>query len=128
MSADLLHRESPLLFWTIIIISIREHPLHSAQFSELQKPFKTLLSGYLVNSIRSIYTIQSLLCLCVWPLPVANQWDDPSWNYCGLAVSAALQMGLYRTRANGSGVGEVNSKDDLQRLKTWLGCFVVSTS
>ncbi|KAL7621704.1 hypothetical protein AAE478_009031 [Parahypoxylon ruwenzoriense] len=77
--------------------------------------------------------IQALLMLCVWPLPVANQREDPSWLYCGIAVNAALYMSLHRS---GLGAGTTPSFHSVgvpsgtahERTKTWLGCFYVSTS
>lgn len=86
-----------------------------------------MLSEYLTCSIRSIWTIQALLLLCLWPFPVENQLDDPSWEYCGIAVAAALKMGLDGSPANW-GVAIQPTTDELTcRLKTWLGCFAVST-
>lgn len=125
---DSIRNESPLLFWTVIVISVRTHPLHSAQFESLQAPFRRLLSGYLVNSIRSIYTIQALLLLCLWPFPVAKQPEDPSWDYCGMAVAATFKMGLDDSQSSWTDASEPPGDDAMWRLKTWLGSFVVSTT
>ncbi|KAK9247040.1 hypothetical protein V1506DRAFT_572216 [Lipomyces tetrasporus] len=126
---DSVWNDSTLLFWTVLVTSAREHPVHCVQFPRLYLPFRRLLSEHLFNSIRCIYTIQALLLLCVWPFPVKNQRDDPSWNYCGLAVAAALQMDLHESQGNWRPDASENSAEDMiLRLKTWLGCFVVSTS
>ncbi|KAL7954551.1 hypothetical protein V8C34DRAFT_317191 [Trichoderma compactum] len=111
-SADWIYQESELLFWTLLLISARNHPIHFQQFTRLKSASYKLLSEYLIRLIRCIYTVQSLLLLCVWPMPVMTQSDDLSWNYCNLAVSA-----------NTGGI----SSDSLAYFKTWLGCFVVST-
>ncbi|KAH8879325.1 hypothetical protein GQ53DRAFT_706035 [Thozetella sp. PMI_491] len=56
-----------------------------------------------------------------------RQSDDPSWNYCGLVASAAMQMGLNdcwkKLKPH-----EIPSDDTILRLKTWIGCFVVTSS
>ncbi|EHK21707.1 uncharacterized protein TRIVIDRAFT_222824 [Trichoderma virens Gv29-8] len=52
-----------------------------------------------------------------------SQVDDPSWNYCHLAVSAVQQIGI---RENLQTVGDV-SANSLVYFKSWLGCFVIST-
>ncbi|KAL7803908.1 hypothetical protein V8C43DRAFT_266360 [Trichoderma afarasin] len=122
-SADWLHQESELLFWTLLLISARNHPTHSQQFTRLKAAFHELLSEYLIKSIRSIYTVQSLLLLCAWPMPVMTQSDDPSWNYCNLAVSAVQQIGIRESLPT---VGDI-SPDSLVYFKTWIGCFVIST-
>ncbi|KAH0531286.1 hypothetical protein TsFJ059_000140 [Trichoderma semiorbis] len=122
-SADWIHQESELLFWTLLLISARNHPIHSQQFTRLKAALLKLLSEYLIRSIRNIYTVQSLLLLCAWPMPVMTQSDDPSWNYCNLAVSAVQQIGI---RESLPPVGEI-SPESLVYFKTWLGCFVMST-
>ncbi|GAD96987.1 conserved hypothetical protein [Paecilomyces variotii No. 5] len=120
--------DSPLLFWTVVIISIRKHPLHCAHFQYLKAPFKRLLSDYLVASIRSVYTIQALLLLCLWPFPVEKQTDDPSWEYCAVAVAAVFKMGLDDSQTSWIDASEPPSDNLACRLKTWLGCFIVSTT
>jgi hypothetical protein len=56
-------------------------------------------------------------------MPVQKQIDDPSWNYCNLAVSAVLQIGLHENFK----IKSEASDSALVYLKSWLGCFVVST-
>ncbi|KAK9234060.1 hypothetical protein V1525DRAFT_422593 [Lipomyces kononenkoae] len=100
--------------------------LNSGTITDLISQY-TLLSETLLRSIRSVYVIQSLLLLCLWPFPIKNQIHDPSWNYCGIAVAAALQMGLHQTEANWEyGFRDLSSVDLDIRLTTWLGCFLVS--
>ena len=123
---DAVLRESPLLFWAVVVVSARDHPEHSTYFSSLLVPFKGLLSEYLVSPFRSERTIQALLLLCTWPFPVNMQADDPSWNYCGMAVAAALQRGLKPSL--GTAFQDPAADDASLKIKTWLGCFVVSTT
>ncbi|PKK51456.1 hypothetical protein CI102_4672 [Trichoderma harzianum] len=56
-------------------------------------------------------------------MPVMTQSDDPSWNYCNLAVSAVQQIGIRESLPT---MGDI-SPDSLVYFKTWLGCFVIST-
>lgn len=126
MPIDTLWDDSPIFFWTIVVISASKHPQHSNYFTLLQVPFKQLLSGYLVNSIRCIYTVQALLALCLWPLPVIKQQDDPSWDYCGMAVAAMLKLTSVDSNTNWPGSNPHFFEESL-RFKTWLGCFAVST-
>lgn len=128
-SVDGVYEDSKLLFWTMAYISTRYHAAHQQQSAELLTPLKRLLSEHLVESIQSVYTIQALLLLSLWPFEVRYQRDDASWNYCSLAVSAAIQMGLDDTKAQPRpGIAEPSEEARQLGLKTWLGCFWVSTS
>lgn len=122
-SAESIHRTSEVLFWALVLVSARNHVLYSQQFSHLRTPFHRLLSEHVVRTIRCPYTIQALLLLCTWPMPVASQNDDPSWNYCSLAVSAVQQIGIHEP----SHVEEKRPAHSVAYLKSWLGCFVIST-
>lgn len=128
MSINNLHQKNSLLFWTIIVIACRDHPTLKHNFERLSKPFNTLLSETLAGPMRSVYTIHSLLLFCLWPLPVSKQILDPSWNYIGIAVSAALRMGLHSNHAPWEYGLQKFSVEDIQlRRRTWLTCFMVST-
>ena len=122
-SPEIVHRNSSLLFWAVVLTAARRHPTHGTRAASLQTAFKKLLSDNLVYSIRSEHTIQALLLLCVWPFALRYQVNDPSWNYCCLAASASMQMGLHDNRPNVA----ISPEKLALRLKTWLGCFVIST-
>lgn len=122
-SADAVYQASDILFWALVLVSARNHPLFNRQFPQLKSAFHGLLSEYIVRAIRCTYTVQALLLLCTWPMPVASQGDDPSWNYCSLAVSAVQQIGIHEpVHIEGK-----RSAQSVPYLKAWLGCFVVST-
>ncbi|KAF3763224.1 hypothetical protein M406DRAFT_352259 [Cryphonectria parasitica EP155] len=131
-SIDLVFEDSPLLFWAVILTAARgsRNPL----FEKLLEPVKRLLMAQIVTSIRSIHAIQGLLILSFWPFPVQRQTQDVSWTYCNIAVSAAIQICLGRADLPRSGphakfdVPKGWTGDAVLRKKTWLGCFVVSTS
>ena len=111
-----------------MLTAAREHPVHHDLHAQLLSAFKRYLCEYQFTGIRHIDSIQALLLLSLWPMPARNQGCDPSWNYCHLAVSAALQMGLARsTPSSGTNMAEASADEEEEaRLKTWLGCFVVS--
>ncbi|UKZ86520.1 uncharacterized protein TrAFT101_002345 [Trichoderma asperellum] len=122
-SATSIYQASDVLFWALLLISARNHPLFNRQFPQLQSAFHRLLSEYVVRTIDCTYTIQALLLLCTWPMPVARQCDDPSWNYCNLAVSAVQQIGIHEPiHTEGK-----RSAQSIGYLKSWIGCFVIST-
>lgn len=124
-----IQRSSPLLFWTIIVITVRHHSGYSHCLPDLLEPYMNLLRGIITNAPMSLATVQALLYSCTWPLPVKSQPMDPSWNYCGLCINAGLYMGLHRPSAQESlrSVG-VSSGNRETRIMTWLACFLVSAS
>lgn len=122
-SADSIHQTSEVLFWALVLVSARNHALYSHHFSKLRSTFNRLLSEHVIRTIRCPHTIQALLLLCTWPMPVASQNDDPSWNYCSLAVSAVQQIGIHEP----AHIEEKRPAHSITYLKSWLGCFVIST-
>ncbi|KAK2756754.1 hypothetical protein FQN54_005200 [Arachnomyces sp. PD_36] len=124
-----MQRSSPLLFWTIVIITVRHHSGYSHCLPDLTEPYMNLLRGIITNSPMTLPTMQALLFSCTWPLPVKSQPMDPSWNYCGLCINAALYMGLHRPNTEQSlRVVGVSSGNRKTRIMTWLACFLVGTS
>lgn len=122
-SAESIHQTSEILLWALLLVSARNHPLYNQHFSQLRSAFHILLSEHVVRTIRCPYTVQALLLLCTWPMPVASQTDDPSWNYCSLAVSAVQQMGIHEP----AHAEDSRPAHSMAYLKSWLACFVIST-
>jgi hypothetical protein len=132
---DLLSR-SPLLFWTIILISSQDHEKFTRINHEVAAEHEELLSPLLRKAIQHIETIHALLLLCPWPVPQSQYFQNPAWNYAGLSIHAAMQLhchsplgfGTEQTEWPGFGLaaeGEVNTVD---QARTWLGCFRVGTA
>lgn len=55
-----------------------------------------LLATLMTRRNHSVYTMQSLLILSMWPLPVQRQSDDMRWIYNGMVMQMALQAGCHR--------------------------------
>ncbi|KAI1505952.1 hypothetical protein F5X99DRAFT_415629 [Biscogniauxia marginata] len=131
ISIDTIYRTSPFLFWTIIVV-VASHssvPSDEGLFGRIEAPYQEMLKNEVLKAPLPLQSIQALLILCMWPLPVVTQSKDPSWLYCGVAVNAALYMGLHRPGPLGSlrCVGVVAGSREARAL-TWLGCFYVSSS
>ncbi|KAF7559011.1 hypothetical protein G7046_g5139 [Stylonectria norvegica] len=112
-----LRNRSPLLFWTIILVASRENDRFTTIYRQIVIEHEELLSPVLQRAIQSIETIHSLLLLCLWPVPQPHYFDNPAWNYVGLAVHAAIQLDCQSALQPG---GESNG---------WQGfrCFQVGT-
>ncbi|KAK9234681.1 hypothetical protein V1525DRAFT_437847, partial [Lipomyces kononenkoae] len=129
--ASELAQSCPLLFWTIIVISSRHHTQHSCIYPGLLAPYTEILSKALVQSIDSIHVIQAILYICLWPLRNNDGHNgDPSFNYSGIAVNAALRLRLHspslETGENRSH-GRFYIGDRDERTRTWRGCIYLST-
>ena len=119
-----LRKQSSILFWSIVLTSSRYHPLYSYIYPSLIQPYEQLLSSYLVRAIHSLNTIHAIMILVTWPLPVKRQPEDPTWNYCGLIINAAICIGLHRPgREKEFGFSRAIQKDVELRSKTWLQIF-----
>ncbi|KAI1391814.1 uncharacterized protein F4822DRAFT_105932 [Hypoxylon trugodes] len=135
VSLKTLYHSHTFLFWTIIAVVTCRLPLSSDEtvFTRLREPYTQMLQAEALQAPISLSKIQALLFLCTWPLPVPHQPEDPSWLYCGVAVNAALYMGLHRSNPRAGSTPSVRSVGVIsgspyERINTWLGCFHVSTS
>ncbi|KAI1803933.1 hypothetical protein F4811DRAFT_562103 [Daldinia bambusicola] len=135
VSLKTIHQSHLFLFWTIIVVVALRLPIASDEtlFDRLHEPYLRMLREEVLRAPMPLSKIQALLIICMWPLPVAHQRDDPSWLYCGIAVNAALYMSLHRSSPRSGftpsshSVGPVGG-NARERTNTWLGCFYVSTS
>ena len=121
-----MQRNTPFLFWTIIMISCRYHHLHHELLPLLRVPYQEFLGRAMVVAPMSLRTIQALLLLCYWPLPCRTQPQDPSWNILGLVLNAAKYQGL-NTGLDHYSLKSPTSERQL-RSRTWLAVFLVGTS
>ena len=125
-SLESIYTSSPLLFWTIALVTCRHNPRHQDLYQALAAPYEGLLSTILVRSIHSLKNIQAILLLCIWPFPVRHQHDQPSLNYCSMAVSAAMQMGLHRPGHSAEYNISDKTESNIDKTMTWMACVQVS--
>lgn len=91
-----LYRQSPILFWTIILTSSLSSPTPTL-YLELSKLIKIkIMQKCWLDTPRSAYIIQALLILCCWPLPSQKIMDDCSYRFLGFAKNLSMQLGLHR--------------------------------
>ncbi|KAK5999194.1 Putative transcription factor SEF1-like protein [Cladobotryum mycophilum] len=131
ISATRMYNLHPLLLWTILMIVFSHHrdKLDDTLYERLNEAYVKQLRTEILDAPLPLHKIQSLLLLCIWPMPVIAQACDPSWLYCGMAIHASRYMGLDRGHNVPSlrSLGVVAGNADL-RTNTWLGCFYTATS
>ena len=97
----------------------------------LAAPYKELLGSNLVQTISTVQSIQALIITCMWPIPTLRYSDDPSWNLCGVAMNAAMQLGLHQPGhvqvLYGFGYSNAVETSLRTRTLTWLALFQTCT-
>ncbi|EXJ56919.1 hypothetical protein A1O7_07263 [Cladophialophora yegresii CBS 114405] len=132
-SISALHDPNHLLFWTVLRVACYRHPRFSHVFELSWQPYRLLLMSHLVAIIHDFRTIQAIVILCHWPNSGPRQSQDPSWQYCGIALNAAMQMGMDQPHPEKISPGfhgrsNVHQMSVYSRHMTWLACFHISTS
>jgi hypothetical protein len=77
------------------------------------------LSGEIEMKSASLETVQCLLLMAQYRQ--GTQRSDQAWNLHGLAVRAAIQLGLH-SRSASSGLSPVEAEI---RKRTWFGCMIL---
>lgn len=121
-------KSSPFLFWTVLFIASRHHAAYLPQSNALMPAYTNLMNRTLFSQMHSLHTIQAMLCLCTWPMPVMSQLDDQSLMLAGAAVNAAYMLALPRSlHSTSSTFAVVPQEHRVTMSKTWLACFNVQT-
>lgn len=123
--------ESPLLFWTIVLIASQNHEKHNHLYEDLFVPHQGLLTSVLNNAIRSLGTVHALLLLCLWPIPRRRMLLDPSWTYIAIAVNGCTALNCHRPLPRRPNVPKwvdlCRGTDAKIQSLTWLACFSIGT-
>jgi hypothetical protein len=86
---------STFLFWTIVYTGSRKYRRDPTIFDRLSKPIIDLATSSLCFNPRPVATIQAILILCHWPVPLMILLRDPFHALAGAALGLALQNGLH---------------------------------
>lgn len=122
---------SSMLFWAIIFVSARHHPMHSELHPKIHEPYRISFGKFLTRPVHSLKDLHALLILIQWPFEVETQQEDPAWIYAGMAVNTALYMGLNRLEDENSFGILTRHFQQMANLRcrkmTWMKCFQLST-
>lgn len=122
--------DSFLLFWTVMIISLRNKPDHQELYFRLAALVEALACNVSPPESRSFHAIQALVLLSCWPLPFGATRNDLSLTFATLATSNGLRLGLHRPKHPGDFDYNTSLDDEsiVMRRKTWIACFIVAQS
>ena len=121
------HAQSPFLFWTMACTGARRFQ-DLGYFQQAATKVRELVTTSLLRIQDPIPTIQAILILCLWPLPVDTMWKDPSHVMAGAAMQLAVQNGLHKFRHEQDfRRTQTNSNDQdmgVCRIHLWLHCMI----
>ena len=129
LSPDECFELSPFLFWTIVFIGSRHYARDPTLLGKLAPRINSIALRALESRANPIQTIQGLLLLCVWPVPINTMHKDISNVLSGAAIHLAMQIGLH---VIGSGQDfartKLNSGNDEKvfRAQLWVHCLMIS--
>ncbi|OAL47241.1 hypothetical protein IQ07DRAFT_134475 [Pyrenochaeta sp. DS3sAY3a] len=126
-SLESLNKDSPALFWAIVISTCRFHPRYAYLHAQLLEPFEQVLARLLLAGLQNLKDLQALLMICQWPLELRNRADDPGWMYIGFIVNAALHMGLDKFQTEVLLNQHSEDGSSKYRRRTWLKVFQISS-
>lgn len=127
-----LYSSSPALFWSIVLTASRHHPHYAVVYEQLKDPFRRLIGRTLSSPLNILSDLQAVLITCHWPLEIKLQTEDPSCMHSGMAINAALQMGLDKSEDEvlfGYRRARYSLKNFSQKysVMTWMKCFQIGT-
>lgn len=121
-----LYSQSPMLFWTVMMIASQSEPT-SDLYVSLVDPIKRLMTEVCwLQTPRSSHIVQALILLSMWPLPNEKMLDDPSQRFITLANCLGLQLGMHR----GKFIYEFSRTQKLMpnavkwRTRAWVGIYI----
>jgi hypothetical protein len=95
VSADDIHSQSPLLFWTIVCTGARHYRQDPTVFDRLSMRIVNLALSSLCFNSQVVPVIQAIIILCLWRPPISTIFKDPSHALAGAAMQLAMQNGLH---------------------------------
>jgi transcriptional regulatory protein LEU3 len=100
-----------------------------AYFQQATSKVRELVTASLLQLQDPIPTIQAVLILCLWPLPVDSGWKDISHTLAGAAMQLAVQNGLHKFRHEQDFRStQMNNSDRntrVFRIHLWLNCVIL---
>jgi len=137
-SINTLSAKSPLLFWTILLLAAERYSSHAEPQDGVDNLYEllctvhdVLIAEILHIAIQKLDVVHALILLCMWPVPKLRNAYDPSWNYIGLAIQAALSLNCHSPVAKNSVTSHYRAGADTaaaemepsNQAMTWLHCF-----
>ncbi len=95
MPPEEYYERSPFLFWSIVATGARRYADDPTLFQRVVSQVQQIALGTLFSCSNPIPTIQAVLILCLWPIPVNSMCQDTSHTLGAVAMQLAVQNGLH---------------------------------
>lgn len=95
VSPEQCYQKSPFLFWAIVCTGARTYTKDPTILDRLAREITDLALPSLCSNLRPVPTIQAIILLCSWPMPINTLYKDPSHALAGAAMQLAVQNGLH---------------------------------
>ncbi|EXJ68829.1 uncharacterized protein A1O5_07761 [Cladophialophora psammophila CBS 110553] len=89
------HAASPFLFWTIVVIGSRRYSKDPTLILLLAPKVLDLAKGAIFSLERVLPTIQALVLLCTWQMPIDTLQKDITPQLAGAMIQLAINVGLH---------------------------------
>lgn len=122
--------QSPFLFWTIVSIGSRKYAGDPTLLSQLAPAVTRLAkeAAFMPRNEKTVYTIQALILLCVWPSPYSSLSEDITPMLAGALLQQALAVGLH-IFGEGQDFSRIKLKKDRSqmdfRARLWAWCIII---
>ncbi|KAL7916132.1 hypothetical protein GGI35DRAFT_21864 [Trichoderma velutinum] len=123
-----IYEYSAFLFWAVIYVGARKYHKDPTIVEALALPLARLTRESLFDPEHAISTLQAVLILCLWPLPVDSTFKDQTHAIAGAAMQLAIQKGLpYSSRKQDFVRVALRQPegDKLFRARLWVYCLIV---
>ncbi|KAK5996400.1 Regulatory LEU3-like protein [Cladobotryum mycophilum] len=130
-SPNFYYEQSPFLFWTVVYIGSRRYPHDPTLVGRLSYTINTMAFMALESRSSPIQTIQGILLLCLWPVPVDTMHRSISLVLGGATLYFAMQIGLHVAGVGQDFARTVVSRSRSEKLKRallWKLCCAVCYS
>ncbi|RMZ80116.1 hypothetical protein DV737_g3149, partial [Chaetothyriales sp. CBS 132003] len=94
MAPNACYATSPFLFWSIISVAARNHPLHKLSLAEL-RPRVIDLALHSLNAEPCVPSIQAMLLILTWPFPKTRRHPEITSQLNGATLHMAMQIGFH---------------------------------
>ncbi|EME78110.1 uncharacterized protein MYCFIDRAFT_79333 [Pseudocercospora fijiensis CIRAD86] len=89
------YQQSPLLFWTILLVGSRGYPKDPTIYDRLGEYVLELAFKSMIRPNDPLPVIVAAVIICTWPLPFDMVYRDPTQALAGAAYGLAIQNGLH---------------------------------
>lgn len=117
------YKLSQFLFWMVVIIGARRYAKDRSLLGKLGPHANALCFWAIQSHAAPIPTIQGLLLICVWPVPIKSVFKDITSMLSGAAMHLAILAGLHVVGAGHEFIEDRVISDPAEkesRIRLWL--------